>query len=102
MITEIFTAIGALLFVISLLGLFAWGVRRFGLAPGQGVIKSGKKQIEILETKMLDGRNRLVSVRWHDKDYLITTNPAGAKLIAARDGQENEQFRDLIGDNENS
>jgi len=102
MITEIFSALAALFFVLGLLGVFAWGIRRSGLLPGHARGKSGEKQVEILESKMVDGRNRLVVVSWRGKQFLLGTNPAGIKVISSSDGKNNNEFKKLIGDNENN
>jgi flagellar biogenesis protein FliO len=102
MITEVMTAFGSLLFVIGLLGLFAWAIRRFGLIPGQSAVKSGTKQIEVLESKMLDGRNRLMAVSWRGKQFLLATNPSGTRVIAAEDETSTQEFKELLSDDENN
>lgn len=96
---EIFSALAALIFVLGLFGLFAWGIRRSGLLPGHARIKSGQKQLDILETKMIDGRNRLVIVSWRGKEYLLATNPAGVKIVDSQDGSK-DQFSELLNDAE--
>lgn len=107
MISDVFNAFAALIFVIGLLGLFAWAVRRFGFVPGQVTLKTGKKHIELLESKTLDGRNRLVSVRWKGKDYLLATNPSGVRPIGSdTDDTDNSNSKahieELLSDNENN
>ncbi len=84
MMTDIFSAFAALVFVLGLLGLFVWALKRFGLVPGHVVTGKASKQIKILENQMLDGKNRLVSMRWHDKDYLIGTGANGITVIDKR------------------
>jgi len=102
MITEIISALAALLFVLGLLGFFAWGVRRSGLLPGHVRGKMGGKQVEILESKMLDGRNRLVVASWRGKQFLLGTNPSGIRVLASDDAENENEFKKLISDNENS
>ena len=102
MITEIFSALAALFFVLGLFGLFAWGVKRSGLLPGHTKIKAGEKQLDILESKMIDGRNRLIVASWRGKHYLLGTNPAGLTLIASEDENSSDAFKKLVSDNENS
>jgi len=102
MMTEIISALAVLLFVLGLFGLFAWGVKRSGLLPGQVRGKSNEKHLEVLESKMIDGRNRLVVVSWRGKQFLLGTNPAGMKLISSDDETHNDQFKKLVIDNENS
>ena len=102
MITEILGALAALFFVLGLFGLFAWGVKRSGLLPGHARTKSGQKQIDILETKMIDGRNRLVVASWRGKQFLLGTNPAGMKLLASSDENSKDEFRKLVENDDNS
>ena len=101
---EIFSALAALFFVLALLGIFAWGVKRSGLMPGQARGKTGVKQLEIIESKMVDGRNRLVVVSWRGKQFLLGTNPGGMRLISSdllNETDDNAEFKKLVGDNEN-
>jgi len=102
MITEIFSALAALIFVLGLLGVFAWGVRRSGLLPGQARGKSSEKHVQILESKMVDGRNRLVVASWHGKQFLLGTNPSGIRVISSIDPENDNAFKKLIRDNENN
>jgi flagellar biogenesis protein FliO len=102
MVTEYLGAFTSLMFILGLLGLFAWGVKRFGLLPGQGRIKFGEKQLDILESKMVDGRNRLVVVSWRGKQFLLGTNPGGIRVIASDTEDSTDKFKQLVSDNENS
>ena len=83
MVGEVFNAFAALIFVIGLLGLFAWGVRRFGLVPGQAKFGNNAKELEILESKMIDARNKLVVARWRGTDYFLAFGADGVKEIAS-------------------
>ncbi|UTW57256.1 FliO/MopB family protein [Kordiimonas sp. SCSIO 12603] len=85
MIGDTLVAFAALLFVLALMVGMSWAVKRLGLLPGQPRIKGGEKQLEVLESKLLDGRNRLVVVRWKNKEYLIATNPGGTQTISEAD-----------------
>lgn len=86
MMTEILSAFSALALVLAAMVLMAWAVRRFGLLPGQPRITAGNKKIEILESKMLDARNRLVVVRWEGKEYFLSSNPSGVTVIDSSTG----------------
>lgn len=92
MIGDTLGAFAALLFVLALMVGLSWAVRRLGMLPGQPRLKNGEKQLEILESKLLDGRNRLVVVRWKNKDYLIATNPGGVQTISEAD----TAFKELV------
>lgn len=78
---DIFSAIAALLFVLGLLGLFAWAVKRFGFIPGQPKFIKSSKELEIIESKMVDARNKLFVARWRGTDYLLSAGPSGISKI---------------------
>lgn len=81
MTADIFNAFSALIFVLGLLGVFAWGMKRFGFIPGQPATNKRTKELEIVETKMVDARNKLLVARWHGTDYLLSSGPDGIKRI---------------------
>ncbi|WP_417449614.1 flagellar biosynthetic protein FliO [Kordiimonas sp.] len=70
-----------LFLMLGALALMAWLVRRFGLLPGAHRSKPADKELEVVASRLLDARNRLVVVRWHGKDYLIGTGANGVTLI---------------------
>lgn len=100
MLTDIISAFASLLFVLGLLGLFVWAVKRYGLLPGHSRVKVGEKQLDILESKMVDGRNRLVVVSWRGKQYLLGTNPGGVRLLGSEDENNDDAFKKLVSDHE--
>ncbi len=85
MIADTLSAFAALLFVLAIIVALSWGIRRMGLLPGQPLVKNGKKQIKIVESRIVDGRNRLVVVEWKEKQYLLATNPNGVTTISETD-----------------
>ncbi len=85
MIGDTLVAFAALLFVLALMVGMSWAVKRLGLLPGQPRVKGSEKQLEVVESKLLDGRNRLIVVRWKNKEYLIATNPGGTQTISEAD-----------------
>ena len=70
-----------LFIMLGALALMAWLVRRFGLMPGTARVKPGDKELEIVASRLLDARNRLVVVRWRGRDYLIGTGANGVMTI---------------------
>jgi len=80
-IANSFAALAALIFVIGLVFAGAWVVRRAGLVPG---VIAGKqaRDIDIIEQRPLDARNRVVALRWRGDDYLVV---AGTEHIAVID-----------------
>ena len=59
----------SLLFVLGLVGLFAWLLRRFG--PPARFKTLGRKRLSIVEIFPLDARRRLVLLRRDDTEHLI-------------------------------
>jgi len=89
MAEDIFGAFSALVFVLGLLGLFVWAIKRFGFMPGQPKFGTSSKELEILESKMIDARNRLVVARWRGADYLLAFGAEGTKKIDAKEANSN-------------
>lgn len=85
MAEDIFGAFSALVFVLGLLGLFVWAIKRFGFMPGQPKFGTKSKELEILESKMIDARNRLVVARWRGADYLLAFGADGAIKIDTKE-----------------
>ncbi len=96
MIPEYLQAFSALLFVLAILALAAWGMKRYGLVPGQPRHLAGKKQINIIESRMIDGRNRLVVVEWKGKEYLIATHSTGVTPISST----KTDFKEMVAEHE--
>ncbi len=70
-----------LLFVLGLIGLISYAVRRMGFAPLAEKPKSGKKRLGISQSIGLDSKRRLVLVRRDDKEHLILIGPNTDVLI---------------------
>ncbi len=47
---------------------------------------------------MVDGRNRLLVVRWKDKDLLLTSNPSGIRLLSSLDTAQQSEFEKMVED----
>ncbi|MBW7836373.1 MAG: FliO/MopB family protein [Sphingomonadales bacterium] len=63
--------LAALIFVLALLGGFAWLARRFGLAPRATVAKSAVKRLSVSEILPLDARRRLMLIRRDNVEHLV-------------------------------
>jgi flagellar protein FliO/FliZ len=70
----------ALIFVLALLGAFAFAARAFGFIAAT-TKKPGERRLNLIETLMLDARRRLVLVRRDDREYLILLSPAGEVVL---------------------
>jgi flagellar biogenesis protein FliO len=85
MVDDFLSAFAALIFVLALLALCVWALKRFGIVPGQPLPGKASKELIILESKLIDARNRLVVARWRGKEYLLAASPNGLKEIDNRE-----------------
>jgi flagellar protein FliO/FliZ len=71
----------AFAFVLGLLGLFAWGLKRWG--DPQKVMKRMRagRRMQVSETLYLDNRRKLVLVRRDDTEHLILLSPSSEAVI---------------------
>ncbi len=73
----------ALVFVLALIGLLAWGYRHFALGrmfPGRPRKES---RLEIIELKNVDAKRKLVLVRRDHTEHLILLGPNAELLVEA-------------------
>lgn len=62
----------ALVFVLGLIGLLAWVVRRLGFGmPVQGLRRREDRRLGMVEMMIIDGRRRLVLVRRDGVEHLL-------------------------------
>ena len=72
----------AFTFVMCLMFLLSWGLKRLGLA-GTSLLPNGKRRLRIVETLPLDIRRKLVIVRRDNKEHLIVLGPTGETVVEA-------------------
>jgi len=77
---EYLTTLLVLLFVIGLMLLMAYGVRRTGLA-GPVVQQQGNRRLSVIEVLPVDARRRLVLVRRDDTEHLLLLGPEGERVV---------------------
>ena len=70
-----------LIFVLGLIGLISYGIRRFGFVPVAEKQKGNKKRLGISQTIGLDAKRRLVLIRRDDKEHLLLLGPDGDLVI---------------------
>ncbi len=71
----------ALVFVLALIGLLAWVARRYGFG-GRSNGRAGRaRRLDIVETRTVDGKRRLILLRRDDVEHLILTGPNSEILI---------------------
>jgi len=68
--TNYFKFLAAFVFVISLMALLAWVVKRMGLA-GNAPLNMGKRRLSIVEYLPLDSRRRLMLIKRDDVEHLV-------------------------------
>jgi flagellar protein FliO/FliZ len=72
----------SLIFVLGLIGLFAWLLRRFG--PPARFKAPGRHRLSIVEIAPLDARRRLILLRRDDTEHLILLGPTQDLVIETR------------------
>ena len=75
-------AVLSLGFVLGLIGLLAWGVRRFELDK-RLLMPSARKssRLKVEEMLMLDARHKLLLVRRDDVNHLVLISPSSMLLL---------------------
>ncbi len=73
----------ALVFVLALIGLLTWLVRRFGLAGRMPATRKHGRRLDIVEVVALDSRHRLVLVRRDRTEHLVLLG-ANADIVVER------------------
>jgi flagellar protein FliO/FliZ len=66
----------ALLFVLGLIGLCAWGAKRLGMTPRVSAGAGRAKRLAIVEVAAVDAKRRLVLVRRDDREHLLLLGAA--------------------------
>ncbi len=63
--------LGALIFVLAMIGLLAWLARRGGLMPGSPRRPTAGRRLAVQEVASVDPKRRLVLVRRDDVEHLV-------------------------------
>lgn len=61
----------ALVFVLALIGLLSWAVRRYGLGGRLAASASGGRRLRVIEVASLDAKHRLVLVSRDRVEHLV-------------------------------
>ncbi len=69
-LSEILRFASALIFVVGLIAVCAWGARRLGLMQITGKISSGNR-LAVVETLALDAKRKLLIIRHDDREHLV-------------------------------
>lgn len=77
-----------LLFVICLIALFGYVLRKMGMTFLPLAVQTGRqKQVAILESTALDAKRRLSVIRWRGEDHLVLTGSEQDLLIASKEAK---------------
>jgi flagellar protein FliO/FliZ len=76
--TRLFLSLG---FVLGLIGIFAWGAKRFGLVERLQNTSLGGKRLQILETLQLDQRHRVVLLKRDHAEHVILIGPNAETVL---------------------
>lgn len=71
----------ALVFVLALIGLLAWGARRLGLLRGTVRAKGGSRRLDVVEIVPIDSKRRLALVRRDNTEHLILLGTTGDLIV---------------------
>ena len=80
---DLLRAVFALAFVIGLIWLFGYAIRRYGWKFGMPIAPPTKAQrrLQIVESLNLDAKNRLVLIRRDATEHLVIVNAETANVI---------------------
>ncbi len=71
----------ALAFVIALIGLLAFAMKRYGLGGRMMRKVGGRRRLSVVEMTPLDGKRRLVLVRRDDREHLLVVGATGETVV---------------------
>jgi len=63
--------VAALAFVLALIAVLAWAMRRFGLFSNVIPARGGKRRLGVVESATIDAKRRLVLIRRDDREHLL-------------------------------
>lgn len=98
--TLLLKAFFAFAFVISLMLLFSWFLKKVGLS-GQSLIPDAKRRLKIIEHLPLDHRRKLVLVRRDNCEHLLVLGPAGETVVEANIPPKEEKIVELVKEGKN-
>ncbi len=75
-------AAAALGFVLGLIVLAAWVMRRFGLA-GPTLPAGADRRLHLVEVRAIDARRQLVLLRRDAVEHLVILSPSGETVVEA-------------------
>ncbi|MCE2510731.1 MAG: FliO/MopB family protein [Alphaproteobacteria bacterium] len=81
-VSQYFRFFLALVFVLGLIGVVGWTVRRFGFGQKIPITKNRDRRLAVVEVLPVDARRRLVLLRKDDRKHLVLLGPGqGSDLL---------------------
>ncbi len=71
----------ALFFVVALIMVVAWVMRRVGMAGGTMRGRARQRRLSVVEALPIDAKRRLILVRRDDREHLILLSANGDLLV---------------------
>lgn len=76
-----FRFLGALIFVLALIGATGWAARRFGLGGRLAPNPGKNRRLTVVEVAALDSRRKLVLIRRDATEHLLLLGPGQDVLV---------------------
>jgi flagellar protein FliO/FliZ len=80
-LTNYATFVAALIFVLALILMVAWLMRRFGLGTAMMPMAGRQRRLAIVDMLALDPRRRLILVRRDDVEHLLLIGQDSAVVV---------------------
>lgn len=78
---DLFRSIAALFFVVSLIVMFAYALKRWGNAEKWLSKAGGSQRLHIIEIRYVDPKHKLVLVRRDNVEHLILVGAQGTQVV---------------------
>lgn len=78
---DLLQAVIALLFVLALILLIAWVVKRYGVDKNWQLKSNEKRRLEVIERLVIDPKRQLVLVRRDNHEHLLVIGQQEATLV---------------------
>ncbi len=87
--TAVLTSAAALVFVLALIALVSFLLRKYGTERVSGTTNTSKKRLSVSEIKIIDGKNKLVIAKCDKTEYLLCVGTeSGAVIIDTEVGSK--------------
>lgn len=88
----------ALAFVLALIAILSWAVRRYGIGGRVAVSRGKNRRLKIVEILAIDSRRRVVLLRRDETEHLVLLG-SGSDLVIENDIKTRTEQQAEYGDN---